>query len=89
MLLGIFFEKVDEKTVSQVKAFNKTGRTVLMTNEYDNSELLQSRETIGVHLPQGVESPVQKKVLIKQAIHLILDDVNLKIQSKEASKPVM
>lgn len=89
VLLGIFFDKVDEKTVSQVKAFNKTGRTVLITDEYDNGELLQSRETIGVHIPAEVESPVQKKVLISQALHLILDDINLKIQSKEASKPVM
>lgn len=89
VLLGIFFDKVDEKTVSQVKGFNKAGRTVLITNDYDNAELLQSRETIGVHIPAEVESSVQRKVLINQAMHLILDDINLKIQSKEASKPVM
>lgn len=88
VLMGIFFDEVDEKARKQVKAFNETGRTVLITTDYDNSELLQSRETIGMHIPAEIESPVQKNVLLKQALHLILDDINLKIQSKEASKPV-
>lgn len=61
----------------------------LITNEYNNGDLLHSRETIGMHVPAEVESAEQKTMLIKQALHLILDDINLKIKSKEASKPVM
>lgn len=89
VLLGVFFGKVDNKTANQVKAFNQSGRTVLITDEYDNGEPLQSRETIGVHIPAEVESSEQKRVLIKQTLHLILDDINLKIKSKEASKPLI
>ncbi|TVP90874.1 hypothetical protein [Alkalibacterium sp.] len=89
VLICFSFGEMDEKRIEQIRAFNKKGRTVLITSDYDKSELLQCRETIGVHIPTGIESALQKKVLIRQALHLILDDINLKIQSKEASKPVI
>lgn len=88
LLICITDKRLSEEMSGLVHRFNKKGRTIVITTDYEQSEMLYSRETIGISLPSTVSSDRQQTMLFRQAVTFILDEVLLKLDSKGSSRLV-